>query len=89
MLANSDTAGFNLVEINKRGTLRNGAITRAISAPEGHDIFRKISEDKGLETVAVLGFVKRSNIKRAVREVVITNGVKIKRLLMLSTKPKD
>ena len=89
LLTGIDTVGFRLVEINKRGALGNGAITRAIAAPEGHLQFRRVFEDKGLIKAASQGFVRKSNIQRAVKETIMHYGVAVKRLLFPSSRPHD
>ena len=89
LLAGIESVGFKLVEINARGALGNGAITKAIAAPEGHDEFRKVFEAEGLEKAADLGFVKRSYFQRALKEKVKRCGVKVKRFLIPSSRPRD
>lgn len=89
LLADLNAEGFYLVEIRSTGALGNGAITRAIAPPEGHEDFRNIFESQGLKHAARQRFVKSSNIKRAIRERVMAAGVKVKRVLIPSSRPHD
>lgn len=89
LLEGIDEVGFHLVEINKRGALGNGAITKAIPAPEGQLQFRKVFESEGLDKASKQGFVRKSNAQRAIKEAIMHYGVIAKRILVPSSRPHD
>lgn len=89
LLEGLDQLGFRLIAISARGALGNGAILKAIPAPEGQAVFRSVFEAEGLEKAANLGFVRKLSFQRAIKQAVKHYGVRIKRTLFPSTRPQD
>lgn len=80
---------FNLISIPKRNALANGAIHRAISAPEGFKKYREVFVTEGILAAHKLSFVRKSNLKRKVNAFVMKCGLKIKRLVFPHSRPAD
>ena len=89
LLTELESTGFYITEIPKRNATGNGAITRAIPAPEKHEEFERVFVESGLTTASKLRFVIGSNIKRSVKAFVMEWAVKIKRVVVPSTRPHD
>lgn len=89
LLSGLDNYGFYLVEIPERNAMGNGAITRAIPAPNKQKDFEKVFVEKGIMSAARLPFVKWSNYRRSLKASILRIAVKIKRILVPSTRPRD
>ncbi len=87
LLTGLESVGFYIIEIPRRNATGNGAITRAIPAPEKHEEFEKVFVESGLMTASRLRFVISSNIKRSVKASMMEWAVKVKRMIMPSTRP--
>ncbi len=80
---------FHLTPIQQRGAEANRAIFHPISAPENADAFVQTFIKEGLAKAGRLPMVRASNMKRFVKEKVMKCGVKVKRLLLPSSRPSD
>ena len=81
-------AGFFLTEIDGKGALGSRAVREAVRAPRGQARFRQVFESRGLVRAAGLGFVRRSNIRRAFRETFLRRAVAAKRFFIPSSRPR-
>ena len=87
-LLNMIDDSFILVEINARGALANGAITKAIVRPKHQAKFEATFVNKGLKAANKMWIVRESNLQRTTLETIMKYGVKIKRILKPSSRPK-
>ena len=89
LLDGIENIGFYLMKINKRGALGNGAITKAIPAPDRQAQFRRVFESEGLDKASNQGYVKKSSLQRTLKETIMHYGVIVKRIVVPSSRPHD
>ena len=82
-------SSFNLVSISKRNGLANGAIHKPIAAPEGTEEYVTEFRENGLISAYGLRLVKQSNFKREIKQKMMHVVVKVKRILIPSSRPKE
>lgn len=80
---------FSITSIDKRGALANGAIHYPIKAPKSRMHFANVFIRYGLRSANKLIVVKLSNIERKVKAIILKCGVKIKRIIIPSSKPQN
>ena len=76
-----------LIEIDAKGALANRAIFKPIEAPKDRKKFQHIFVTEGIIKAGRLAFVKRSNTQRMLKSYALGVGVKVKRMIMPSTRP--
>lgn len=81
-------SSISLTKIHERAALANRAIHTAISSPPKAEKFARIYRKSGLSYASSLNFVKFNKIKRVLKENVMCVGVKVKRLLLPSSRPR-
>lgn len=89
LLDGLDRFGFYITEIPKRNAIGNGAITKAINVPEHQADFEKMFKNCGLEAAFNLNFVIRSNIYRSLKSWIMSIALKVKRMMIPSSRLHD
>ncbi|MSA01740.1 4Fe-4S dicluster domain-containing protein [Lactonifactor sp. BIOML-A3] len=80
---------FTIFPISEKNAKANRAIFMAISKPEKQKVFEETFIRSGLESAYNLKFVKKTIIKRKFKTLFLKWGVKVKRILIPSSKPSD
>ena len=89
LLEGLESVGFYITPIPEKNAIGNGAITKAICAPEHQMDFEESFRKKGLIAASKRYFVIQSNIERSLKSEIMCAAVKVKRALKPSSRPHD
>ena len=76
----------NISKISPKFAKANRAIFNAIEAPSGKEKYTEVFISRGVIRAGRLGFVKFSNFKRTVKSSALSAALKIKRIIIPTTK---
>lgn len=89
LLEGLESVDFYITQIPERNAIGNSAIAKAICAPEHQADFEESFRNNGLIAAYKRHFVIQSNLTRSLKSGIMGAAVKVKRILIPSSRPHD